>query len=181
VRGLSIDQLRTLVEVVELGSFSAAARRLNLTQPAVSLQIRELESRCGLRLVERVGKTILPTAAGRDLIVHAERISAETDRAVAAMRSHRDGHAGRLHLGTGPTVLAFLLHPVLQRLREHYPNLELVITTGTTGDIVEQLLSNVIDLGFTALPVEGLELVATIARWEPGMNVRTLVDPTPTG
>jgi DNA-binding transcriptional LysR family regulator len=164
VRGLNIDQLRTLVEVVELGSFSAAARRLNLTQPAISLQIRELESRCGLRLVERVGKTILPTAAGRDLIAHAARISAEADRALAAMRGHRDGHLGRLHLGTGPTVLAFLLHPVLQGLREHHPNLELVITTGTTGDVVERLLSNVVDLGFTALPVDAPELVAMPVR-----------------
>jgi DNA-binding transcriptional LysR family regulator len=164
VRGLSIDQLRTLVEVVELGSFSAAARRLNLTQPAVSLQIRELENRCGLRLVERAGKAVVPTAAGRDLVAHAERIGAEADRALAAMRGYREGHVGRLHLGTGPTVLAFLLRPVLQGLRERHPNLELVITTGTTGDIVEQLLANAIDLGFTALPVEAQDLVATPVR-----------------
>ncbi len=134
MRGLSIDQLRTLVEVVELGSFSAAARRLNLTQPAVSLQIRELENRCGLRLVERAGKAVVPTAAGQDLVAHAERIGAEADRALAAMRGYREGHVGRLHLGTGPTVLAFLLRPVLQGLRERHPNLELVITTGTTSD-----------------------------------------------
>jgi DNA-binding transcriptional LysR family regulator len=164
LRGLSIDQLRTLLEVIELGSFSAAARKLNLTQPAISLQIRELENRCGVRLVKRAGKVILPTAAGRDLIVHAERITTEADRALAAMRSHRSGHLGSLHVGTGPTVLAFLLHPVLHGLREHYPNLGLVVTTGTTGDIVEKLLSNAIDLGFTALPVENSDLVVTPVR-----------------
>src|SRR5262245_7346640 len=64
VRSLNLDHLQTLMEVVALGSFSAAARRLNLSQPAVSLQIRELETRCGVRLVERVGKRVLPTAAG---------------------------------------------------------------------------------------------------------------------
>jgi DNA-binding transcriptional LysR family regulator len=164
VRGLSIDQLRTLMEVVQLGSFSAAARKLNLTQPAVSLQIRELENRCGVRLAKRVGRTILPTAAGRDLVTYAERIVGEADRALAAMRCYREGHVGSMHLGTGPTVLAFLLHPVLRSLRERYPNLELVVTTGTTGEVVEQLLSNAIDLGFTALPVEGPELVATPVR-----------------
>ena len=56
MRSLNLDQLRTLIEVIELGSFSAAARRLNLTQPAVSQQIRELERRFGVQLIERMGK-----------------------------------------------------------------------------------------------------------------------------
>ena len=164
MRGLSIDQLRTLVEVIERGSFSAAARQLNLTQPAVSLQIRQLETRCGVRLVDRVGREATPTAAGRDLVAHAKRIGEEADQAVAAMRRHLDGHCGRVHLGTGPTVLAFLLHPVLCALRDEFPKLELVVTTGTTGDIVEQLLANSIDLGFTALPVETRKLVVMPVR-----------------
>src|SRR5438309_8273944 len=99
MRGLNVDQLRTLVEVVELGSFSAAARRLNLSQPAISLQIRELEARCGLQLVQRSGKTVVPTAAGRDLVAHAERIAAQADQALAAMRAHKDGLVGRVHVG----------------------------------------------------------------------------------
>jgi DNA-binding transcriptional LysR family regulator len=65
MRNLNLDQLRTLVEVVECGSFSAAARRLNLTQPAVSMQIRELERRLGVRLIERMGKRAHATAPCR--------------------------------------------------------------------------------------------------------------------
>jgi DNA-binding transcriptional LysR family regulator len=80
------------------------------------------------------------------------------------MRRHRDGHLGRLHLGTGPTVLAFLLRPVLRGLRDEYPSLDLVVTTGTTSEIVERLSTNSIDLGFTALPVETRELVVTPVR-----------------
>jgi DNA-binding transcriptional LysR family regulator len=130
--------LRTLVLVAELGSFSAAARRLNLTQPAVSLQIRQLETLCGLRLVERLGRAVLPTAAGRRMVVYAKRIAAEADRALDVMRIHRDGHVGSVHLGTGPTVLAFLLPQVLRNLRARHADLELVITTGTTIDIGER-------------------------------------------
>ena len=63
MRSLNLDQLRTLLQVIELGSFSAAARRLNLTQPAVSLQIRELERRFGVRLIERMGKQDLGVQA----------------------------------------------------------------------------------------------------------------------
>ena len=159
MRSLNLDHLRTLVTVVELGSFSAAARRLNLSQPAVSLQIRELEARCGIRLLERAGKGVQATSAGKDLIAHAERIQAEADRAIATMRRHKGGGAGRVRLGTGPTALAYLLPPVLQRLRERYPDIELVVTTGTTNDIAEQILADTLDLGLTALPVKGGELI----------------------
>jgi DNA-binding transcriptional LysR family regulator len=176
MRSLSLDQLRTFTQVVALGSFSAAARRLNLTQPAVSLQIRELEARCGVRLIERVGKHVRPTAAGRDLVAHAERIAAEADRALAAMRRHKGGHAGRVHLGTGPTALAYLLPPVLQRLREQYPDIELIVTTGTTDDIAEQILANSLDLGFTALPVAGNEFVATAVRTDEFVAILPATD-----
>src|SRR5438270_14096887 len=101
MRSLNLDQLRTLSEVLAQGSFSAAARKLNLTQPAVSLQIRELEGRCGVRLIECSGRRVVATAAGGELIAHAERIGAEAERALAAMRRHREGCVGRVRLGTG--------------------------------------------------------------------------------
>ena len=64
MRSLNLDQLQTLMEVAALGSFSAAARRLNLTQPAVSLQIRDLERRFGVRLIERMGRQARATPPG---------------------------------------------------------------------------------------------------------------------
>jgi DNA-binding transcriptional LysR family regulator len=164
MRSLNPDQLRALMQVVELGSFSAAARRLHLSQPAVSLQIRELEERCGVCLVERIGKRISATAAGKDLIVYAVRIEAETNRALAAMARYRKERIGRVHLGSGPSAAAYLLPPVLERLRERCPDVELVVTTGTTCQIAEQIMANTMDLGFTALPVEGEELDATPVR-----------------
>jgi DNA-binding transcriptional LysR family regulator len=177
MRSLNLDQLRTLMQVVELGSFSAAARRLNLSQPAVSLQIRELEERCRISLVERGGKRMLPTAAGGELIVYARRMEAEADRALAAMARHRNDHVGRVHLGAGPSAAAYLLPPVLERLRERYPGIELVVTTGTTNDIAEQIVSNTMDLGFTALPVEGEELDATPVRTDEMVAILPATEP----
>jgi DNA-binding transcriptional LysR family regulator len=93
MRRLSLDHLHTFADVVELGSFSAAARRLNLTQPAVSLHIKQLEARLGVRLIERIGRRAHPTAAGRDLIGHVQRVDAAVAGALDAVADHRDGGA----------------------------------------------------------------------------------------
>ena len=96
MRSLNPDHLRTLAEVVAQGSFTHAARRLNLAQPTVSLQVRELEDRLGVRLVDRLGKRAFATAAGRELIEHGKRIAEETEALLAAMRRHREGWLGRV-------------------------------------------------------------------------------------
>jgi DNA-binding transcriptional LysR family regulator len=177
MRSLNLDQLRTLIAVSRLGSFSAAGRELNLTQPAISLQIRELEERIGLKLLDREGKQTRPTTAGRDLIERAERIMAEADGALAAMRGHKEGHAGRVHLGTGPTALAHILPPVLQQLREKHPDIELVVTTGATAEITERMLASVIDLGLTALPVNEVEFDVVRVRSDPMVAIFAINDP----
>src|ERR1700722_3434910 len=153
MRTLNLDQLRSLIAVIEHGSFTEAARRLHLTQPAISQQIRELEMRCGLPLVERVGRRTVPTSAGRELVSRGQRIIAEAEQALAAVRHHSVGTAGRVHVGTGPTALVYILPPILRNLRKEFPDIEIVMTTGTTHDISEALLRNEIDLGLTALPV----------------------------
>ncbi len=165
MRSLSLDQLRTLVEVVEQGSFTAAAKHLNLTQPAVSLQIRDLEARFGLQLVERVGKRAYATEPGRELIEHAKRLLRESGEAVDAMRRYKDGWLGRVHVGASGTVLVHLLPPVLRSLSDAHPGLDLVITTGTTSDVVEAIMANVIDVGLVTLPVaeRALEVVPVLS------------------
>ena len=161
------ENLRSLIEVVELGSFTKAAKRLHLTQPAISQQIRELERRCGLPFVECVGKSAFATPAGRELITHGRRIIADSEHALAVVRHHRQGTAGRAHIGTGPTALVYFLPPALRKLRDAHPDIEIVVTSGTTHTISEGLLSNVLDIGFTALPVEAKELDAVPVRTDP--------------
>jgi DNA-binding transcriptional LysR family regulator len=171
MRSLNLDQLKALDEVVRLGSFSAAARRLNLSQPAVSLQIRELESRVGVRLVERLGKRAFATEAGRALIEHGGRIAAEAERALVAMRRHREGWLGRVRIGTSFVILNYLLPPILKRLRREHPDLEIGISLGSSAQKVEQLLRNEIDLGIVALPVADPHLEVTVLRHDRMMGV----------
>jgi DNA-binding transcriptional LysR family regulator len=153
MRGLNPDHLRTLTEVVAQASFTRAARRLNLAQPTVSLQVRELEARLGVRLIDRLGKRAFATAAGRELIEHARRIAHENDRLLAAMRRHREGWLGQVRVGSSTTALIYHLPPVLQQLRASQPNIDLVVTTGTTSSIVDRIIRNEVDLGVVSLPV----------------------------
>ena len=117
---INLDQLHGFATAIELGSFSAAAQRLDLTQPAVSLQVRQLEKRLGTPLVERAGRVLRPTAAGAELLAHVGRIDAAVSDALDAVARHADGTAGCVRLGTGATACIFLLPPVLRSLRQRF-------------------------------------------------------------
>lgn len=153
IKGLSFDQLQTFADVIELGSFSAAADRAGVTQPAVSLQLRQLERRLGLRLVERVGRRMLPTPAGSDLLVHVRRIQEEMNRALEALAPHQSGTVGRIRIGTGATACIYLLPPVLRQLKLDMPGLEIAVETGNTPDLIRMIEANELDAGLLTLPV----------------------------
>jgi DNA-binding transcriptional LysR family regulator len=142
------------MSIVELGSFSAAAERLNLTQPAVSLQIKQLEERLGVPLIERMDRRAHPTDAGRALLAHAHRVEAAVAEAVAAVGVYA-GEAGRVRLGTGATACIYLLPGILRALRAAYPRLEITVSTGNTGAVLKQLEENALDIALVTLPAPG--------------------------
>ena len=158
MRALNPDQLRSFADVVELGSFSAAAERLHLTQPAVSQQVRQLETRLGLKLVERAGRKVRPSTAGIELVAHIRRIEAVLEAALHAMAKHAKGAHGRVRIGTGATACIHLLPPVLRQLRRKLPGLELSVSTGNTADIVRLVEDNLVDIGLVTMPVRGRAL-----------------------
>jgi DNA-binding transcriptional LysR family regulator len=164
MRSLNLDQLRALVEVIEQRSFSAAARRLNLTQPAVSLQVRELERRFGVQLVERLGRQAHATLPGRELIVAAQRIFRECQDADATMRRFRDGWIGSVYVSATNTALMYDLPPILRQLRARHPRIDLHVTNMPTRDSVEHVLQNKVDLALVTLPVANKQLRVTPLR-----------------
>lgn len=154
MRPLNLDQLASLVAIADLGGFTAAARARNLSQPAISQQIRDLEERHGVTLVERLGRRVQPTLAGRALIAHARRLLTEGEAALATLKRHRDGGLGRVRIGTGTAALTYLLPPILTRLRREQPGIELAVSTGPTEEMLERLRAGTLDLGLVTLPAE---------------------------
>jgi DNA-binding transcriptional LysR family regulator len=127
----------------------------------VSLQLRELERRLGVRLLERLGKRVQPTLAGRDLLVHVRRIREEVAGAVDAIAPHRAGRLGRVRIGTGATACIYLLPPILRQLRARMPLLEITVRTGNTPDILKLLEENALDLALVTLPAPGRAFAVT--------------------
>ena len=161
MRCLNPDQLRTFIEVVHLGSFTAAAKRLNLSQPAVSLQIRELEARCGIQLLERQGKKPFPTAAGRQLLTHALRILAECENALASMKRQRDANGHQVRLGMTMITLTYYASDVVRRLKREHADIDLVIVLQPSTQLAQIVRNNNLDLAVVSLPVDDENLVAT--------------------
>jgi DNA-binding transcriptional LysR family regulator len=159
--------VRTLREIARHGSFSRAAESLRLSQPAVSLHVRQLEERCGTALLERVGKRAFTTPAGALLLEHAGRAFAELEAAQEALRRLCGVVAGRLRLGTGATASIHLLPPLLRQMRARYPEIELIVVTGNAPDIAAAISDNELDVGLVTLPVTGRQLLITPLRRDP--------------
>ncbi|WP_114099191.1 LysR family transcriptional regulator [Thalassospira profundimaris] len=167
MRALNLDQLHTFADVVTLGSFSAAAAKLNLSQPAVSQQVRQLEDRLGVKLIERVGKRAEPTAAGQALLAHIGGIDASIRSALDAVSVFADGLAGQVRIGTGATACIYFLPAILEQLQRAFPKLEIMVRTGNTSDIIRAIEDNQLDLGLITMPCSGRSLSITPVMTDP--------------
>jgi DNA-binding transcriptional LysR family regulator len=170
MRQLNLDQLRTLVAIADLGSFSAAARALHLAQPTVSLHISELESRLDTRLVVRGSRRITPTAAGAALVERARRLLRDADDAVDAVRRQAEGRTGRVRLGTSTGIVVELLPQVLEELERDHPGIDVEVCILGSSEAMSRLAMGTLDIGLVAIPQPPMrDLMVTRWRSQPMM------------
>lgn len=122
---LSIQQLRMLREVSRRGTIASAADHLGYTASAVSQQLSSAEKSTGVSMLERSGRNVLLTDAGRELVTHAELVLEQLAHAQAAIERVQGEVAGVLRLGFIESVSSTLLGPIMRRLRHRYPDLKL--------------------------------------------------------
>jgi DNA-binding transcriptional LysR family regulator len=158
------DRLEVFVAVAKELGFSAAARALGRSQPAVSQAVAALEKELGQRLFVREGRTIVLTHAGRVLLEHAERALDELRRARQRIVALSELRAGSLAIGTTDTLACYLLAPVLQEVRRRWPRLELSIDTRPSPVIAERVASRSLDVGVVTAPIAQEGLSATPLR-----------------
>lgn len=141
-------QLAAFCAVVERASFSQAAEQLGVTQPAVSLQIRSLENRLGLQLLDRSGRRVEPTDAGRRLYRSALRLLAQEEQLLAELGEEVEGElTGRLELGASTGPGGTVIPVVLCEFQERHPEVHVALTVSDTQRIVEQVARRELELG----------------------------------
>lgn len=150
---ITLKQLSYFVALAEEQSFGRAASRVLISQPALSVQIRELETTLGTRLVERLPRELRLTRAGRDVLQRARAILAQIGDLEQATRLQH-GLAGRLTLGIIPTAAPYLLPSILTAIRAHDLTLDIRIREARTQPLLEALAHARIDATVVALPIE---------------------------
>jgi LysR family transcriptional regulator, low CO2-responsive transcriptional regulator len=149
---LDTRQLQALVTLARVGSFTLAAEALFLTPSAVSHAIKELEQRVGCRLLDRRRKKVVPTQAGEQLLLHAERILTEMSAACSSLQEMGEWGKDRLRVGASATICQYVLPALLQGFYTKYPGSHITVEPADTAEAVELIRSNEIDLAIALEP-----------------------------
>lgn len=150
---ISIKQLRYLDAISRFGHFGKAAAHCAVTQPALSMQIQEMERDLGVQLVERRPKGASLTDAGREIARRGDRILKEVRDIADYARQAGKPFAAPIKLGVIPTVAPYVLPPLLPLLRAKYPQLDLHVRETHTQQLIAELIDGTLDLLLLALPV----------------------------
>jgi DNA-binding transcriptional LysR family regulator len=141
-----LSRLRVLVAVAREGSVTAAAEALHYAQPSVSHHLAKLEAEVGVPLVQRMGRGIRLTDAGRLLVARSEAILAQVESVCAEMDELAGLRTGRLRLASFPSALATLVPEVAARISTEHPGIELALTEAEPPDALSALRNNDVDL-----------------------------------
>jgi LysR family transcriptional regulator, cell division regulator len=158
-RNVDASDLKLFLTVARTGSISRAAQELNTVQSNVTARLRALEGRLETVLLERSHRGVILTAAGQRLLPYAERVGHLLDDAKRAVRD--DGQpAGPLVIGSLETTAALRLSPLLAHFAQTYPAVGLSLRTGTSCELIAQVLGRVLDGAFVCGPVDHSDLTA---------------------
>ncbi|ENJ6134435.1 LysR family transcriptional regulator [Bacillus cereus] len=157
---MTITQLQVLIKTVELGSFTKAARVLNMTQPAVSHAISSIESELGVTILIRdKRKGLIVTDVGSRILVHIREILNGVEKIEQEVAMEKGHEVGTIRIGSFPSASAHFLPKMINHFKEKYPNLEVVLYEGTIKEVEDWLVSRVVDIGIVILPNKEMEIV----------------------
>ena len=160
MRNYTLKQLQTFIEVAKEKSVSKAAARLFVTQPAVSMQIRQLEDAFGLKLIEPEGRNIRLTGPGQDFLTHAVVAMGQLKDLEASMAEHAGSRKGRIDLAIVSTVKYFV-PMLLVRFSKLLPGIEVTLKIDNRENILAMLARNEVDLAIMGRPRGTLDCEAT--------------------
>lgn len=157
---MTLQQLAYFLAAVEHGSFSAAAQARHMAQPSLSEQVRRLEAELGVALFHRVGRGLVPTAAGEALRPHAERVLAEVEAAREAVVDVRELRGGVAAFGTFGSSRYYLGVSVVRDFHREHPDVRIRLVGQNSSEVVDAIRAGELEAGVVVLPVDdsGLEV-----------------------
>jgi DNA-binding transcriptional LysR family regulator len=183
---MELYQIRSFVRVARTGNLTRASEELNLTQPAVSQQIKALETDLGELLFERTGRRLLLTPAGRHLLERAEEILELTECARAEIDALGGLKKGAVHIGTNDSNCLYVLPEVIAEYRKEFPGITIQLANSHSSQVARWVEEGSVEIGVVTLPVAGTGLAATklfdredVLICEPDHPLATMSDPGP--
>jgi molybdate transport repressor ModE-like protein len=156
-RDLTLRQLRALAAVHQAGTITAAANRLNLTQPAVTLQLRNLQALAGLPLTQRTGEGVVLTDAGRDILTLVERIESALQDCEQSLDMIAGRTGGRVSMGAVSTAKYFVPFTIAA-FTQRFPKIDVTLRIGNREDIRNALRGYDLDIAVMGQPPAGIEV-----------------------
>lgn len=163
---LNLHLLRLFTAVVEHDGFSAAARAVHVSQPAISRAVRDLEAQLGVSLLQRSKRGVKLTAAGETLYAHARGVFASERAAEEAMAALKGAERGRLHVGASSNIATYALPAVISRFVARHPGIEFQLSAVHTRQLCEMLLAFEIDVAIAEAPVDDERIDVRRWRWD---------------
>ncbi|MDO7905630.1 LysR family transcriptional regulator [Paenibacillus sp. JX-17] len=157
---MTINRYEILVHIAETGSFTKAAKLLNITQPAASHAITSLETELGVPLIQRDRKKgILFTAVGQEVLVQMREILRRVENINQIAAAERGMQQGSITVGAFPSAAAHFMPRIMVYFRQHYPNLNLILHEGSIEEVRHWIRSRRVDVGIVFDPEEDMETV----------------------
>ena len=150
---MDFNQLHSFVQVAQEGSFTRAAEKLYLTQPALSLQIKALETELGTPLFERRNRQIFLTEVGKMVLQRAKEILGVVEQIEQEVATYQGIQTGRVQIGTSDTTCLYVLPPFVQSFRALYPNIDIHLTNKPSEEVATLLKEGLVDFGIVTLPL----------------------------
>ncbi|GAB2704826.1 LysR family transcriptional regulator [Comamonas sediminis] len=168
MRNLNLDQVQTLVAIADLGTFAAAAQALHLSPPAISLHIKELETRMDTALLVRGRRQAVLTAAGELLVAHGRKLLDASDELIDLVQRRASGREGLVKVGVSAGVSTRLLPMMLEQLSSRSPGVEVKLEAVGSADAMQRLRTGSLDVAIVASPQpSSAEIVLTPWRNDP--------------
>jgi len=155
---VKFKQLEIFCKIVDMGSFSKAAKACRLSQPTLTEHIKSLERDLGVVLLDRLGREIIPTKAGDILYVYAKKILSLKEETERKLNSLKGDLSGGLTVGASTIPGEYILPALIKVFRDEFPNIFIEVSISDTKVIIEDMIQNRIEMGIVGAKVESVKL-----------------------